>query len=113
MHSGVPRLYGLALATKPAQTIFAFDANASGANSVDDGRMLPRPARHSDGHGVLFIDAHVELMRNPDFAFGYDERVLKPLREHHRKYEAGVWRQTLAKQRVMKAKQLSTKAQTR
>jgi hypothetical protein len=114
MHSGVSRLYGLAAVDKYAQTVFIFESDAGGANPVDDRKRLPASPRHPAGHSVLFHDFHAKSVLQPDFAFGYDERVLKPLRELHLKQQAEYWRKMQVKEKAAaRAKQLSTKAQTR
>jgi len=124
IHSGVSRLYGYPMISSPARTIFVFDSDVGGANPVDDGKLLPRPARHPKGHGVAFLDGHVKHLQNPNFAFGYDERVLKPLREAEIQRTAEFWRgieardkaaarQNAAKRKASKRKAANKKAQTR
>jgi hypothetical protein len=94
--------------------VFIFESDTGGTNPVDNGKRLPPSPRHPAGHTVLFHDFHVESAMQPDFVFGYDERVLKPRRELHLKQQAEYWRKYLAKQKAAaKAKQLSIKAQTR
>lgn len=108
------RLYNLTDVDNPAQTIFAFESNAGGDNPVDNGKRLPISSRHPAGHSVLFHDFHAKSLLQPDFAFGYDERILKPSRELHLKQQAEYWRKRRAEEKAAaRAKQLSTKAQTR
>ncbi|HEX8234472.1 MAG TPA: hypothetical protein VF600_00800 [Abditibacteriaceae bacterium] len=114
MHSGVARLHDISWLNTPQRSIFVFDSDAGGANPIDDGKHLPTSPRHPRGHAVLFHDGHVESVLQPDFAFGYDERVLKPIRELVLKQQAEYWRKMREKEKAAaRAKQLSTKAQTR
>jgi hypothetical protein len=114
MHSGVARLHDISWLNTPQRTIFVFDSDAGGANPVDDGKRLPISPRHPAGHAVLFHDGHAKSVLQPDFAFGYDERVLKARRELVLRQQAESVRKIRAQAKAAsRSKPTNTKASTR
>ena len=53
----------LGVINSPQSLAFAWDAQTTQRNTMDNGRLWPVPLRHPDGNNVLFMDGHVAAVK--------------------------------------------------